>query len=119
MIEVLVVDDDPRVARINAAYTDRVPGFRTAGTAHTTGEAPAWLAGHHADLLLLDLRHLLHHAGSGQHAGETAAAKTMPTTLRALSAWAATRSRCCFLCGKPTVRARAAPNMKMTGIGSS
>ncbi|MFI0976859.1 response regulator [Streptomyces sp. NPDC021093] len=54
MIEVLVVDDDPRVARINAAYTDRVPGFRVTGTAHTTGEALAWLDEHHADLVLLD-----------------------------------------------------------------
>ncbi|KLJ04941.1 response regulator [Streptomyces albidoflavus] len=54
MIDVLVVDDDPRVARINAAYTDRVPGFRTAGTAHTTGQALTWLDGHHADLVLLD-----------------------------------------------------------------
>ncbi|MFJ6700645.1 response regulator [Streptomyces sp. NPDC091272] len=54
MIEVLVVDDDPRVAGINAAYTERVPGFRAAGTAHTTGEALAWLDEHHADLVLLD-----------------------------------------------------------------
>lgn len=30
MIEVLVVDDDVRVARINAAYVAKVPGFRVA-----------------------------------------------------------------------------------------
>lgn len=30
MIEVLVVDDDTRVARVNAAYVDKVPGFRVA-----------------------------------------------------------------------------------------
>lgn len=30
MIEVLVVDDDTRVARVNAAYVEKVPGFRVA-----------------------------------------------------------------------------------------
>lgn len=54
VIDVLVVDDDVRVARINAAYTDRVPGFRTAGRAHTVAEALAWLEHHHCDLVLLD-----------------------------------------------------------------
>ncbi|MFF3449964.1 response regulator [Streptomyces sp. NPDC002667] len=39
MIEVLVVDDDTRVARVNAAYVERVPGFRVAGRAHSAAEA--------------------------------------------------------------------------------
>ncbi|MFF3000510.1 response regulator [Streptomyces sp. NPDC057950] len=39
MIEVLVVDDDPRVARVNAAYVTKVPGFRVAGEAHSATEA--------------------------------------------------------------------------------
>ncbi|MGX4689387.1 response regulator [Streptomyces sp. JNUCC 63] len=39
MIEVLVVDDDVRVARVNAAYVEKVPGFRVAGTAHSAAEA--------------------------------------------------------------------------------
>ncbi|MFF2363602.1 response regulator [Streptomyces sp. NPDC058122] len=39
MIEVLVVDDDTRVARVNAAYVERVPGFRVAGQAHSAAEA--------------------------------------------------------------------------------
>lgn len=30
MIEVLVVDDDIRVARVNAAYVEKVPGFHVA-----------------------------------------------------------------------------------------
>ncbi|MDQ0993499.1 response regulator [Streptomyces sp. V3I7] len=39
MIEVLVVDDDPRVARVNAAYVEKVPGFRVAGEAHNAAAA--------------------------------------------------------------------------------
>lgn len=39
MIEVLVVDDDTRVARVNAAYVGKVPGFHVAGEAHTAAEA--------------------------------------------------------------------------------
>lgn len=39
MIEVLVVDDDARVARVNAAYVAKVPGFRVAGEAHSAAEA--------------------------------------------------------------------------------
>ncbi|MEU6576336.1 response regulator [Streptomyces sp. NPDC046805] len=39
MIEVLVVDDDARVARINAAYVEKVPGFRVAGEAHNAAAA--------------------------------------------------------------------------------
>ncbi|MGC0329079.1 response regulator of citrate/malate metabolism [Streptomyces sp. SAI-170] len=39
MIEVLVVDDDVMVARVNAAYVDKVPGFHVAGEAHSAAEA--------------------------------------------------------------------------------
>ncbi|WP_328447211.1 response regulator [Streptomyces sp. NBC_00386] len=39
MIQVLVVDDDTRVARVNAAYVERVPGFRVVGQAHSAAEA--------------------------------------------------------------------------------
>ncbi|MEV7392102.1 response regulator [Streptomyces sp. NPDC091215] len=39
MIEVLVVDDDTRVARVNAAYVEKVPGFHVAGAAHNAAEA--------------------------------------------------------------------------------
>jgi two-component system CitB family response regulator len=39
MIEVLVVDDDTRVAHVNAAYVAKVPGFRVAGEAHSAAEA--------------------------------------------------------------------------------
>ncbi|MFI9266960.1 response regulator [Streptomyces werraensis] len=39
MIEVLVVDDDVRVARVNAAYVDKVPGFHAVLPAHSAAEA--------------------------------------------------------------------------------
>jgi len=39
VIEVLVVDDDIRVARVNAAYVEKVPGFRVAGQAHSAADA--------------------------------------------------------------------------------
>ncbi|MCP9205622.1 response regulator [Streptomyces sp. NEAU-Y11] len=54
-IDVLVVDDDVRVARVNAAYVGKVPGFRVTGRAHSAAEALAFLeGGGHADLVLLD-----------------------------------------------------------------
>lgn len=54
MIEVLVVDDDVRVARINAAYVEKVPGFHVAGSAHSAAEALARLDDTPVDLILLD-----------------------------------------------------------------
>ncbi|MFJ8882041.1 response regulator [Streptomyces sp. NPDC102402] len=54
MIEVLVVDDDVRVARINAAYVSKVPGFRVAAMAHSAAEALARIAEVPIDLVLLD-----------------------------------------------------------------
>jgi response regulator of citrate/malate metabolism len=54
MIDVLVVDDDVRVAGINAAYVGKVPGFRVVGTAHTAAEALALLERTAVDLVLLD-----------------------------------------------------------------
>lgn len=55
MIEVLVVDDDARVARINAAYVEKVPGFRVAGRAHSADEALQLLETlPQVDLVLMD-----------------------------------------------------------------
>ncbi|MGP3987826.1 response regulator [Streptomyces sp. 3N207] len=54
MIEVLVVDDDPNVARINAAYVAKVSGFHVAGTVHSAAEALLFLQQHPVDLVLLD-----------------------------------------------------------------
>ncbi|MFK4146845.1 response regulator [Streptomyces sp. NPDC004065] len=55
MIEVLVVDDDARVARVNAAYVGKVPGFHVAGQAHSAEQALRLLeALPGVDLVLMD-----------------------------------------------------------------
>ncbi|WP_405712908.1 response regulator [Streptomyces xanthophaeus] len=54
VLDVLVVDDDVRVARINAAYVSKVPGFRVAARAHSAAEALGFLTAHPVDLILLD-----------------------------------------------------------------
>ncbi|MEV4435925.1 response regulator [Streptomyces sp. NPDC049585] len=54
MIDVLVVDDDFRVAEINAAYVAKVPGFRVTATAHSAAQALAVLQRGGVDLMLLD-----------------------------------------------------------------
>ncbi|MFF8314800.1 DUF7342 family protein [Streptomyces lydicus] len=54
MIDVLVVDDDAQVARINAAYVAKVSGFRVSCVAHSAGEALAALETLPVDLILLD-----------------------------------------------------------------
>lgn len=54
MIDVLVVDDDVRVAEINAAYVAKIPGFRATGLAHTAADALTALERAPVDLVLLD-----------------------------------------------------------------
>ncbi|MCS0637611.1 response regulator [Streptomyces sp. LP05-1] len=54
MIGVLVVDDDPRVAEINAAYVAKVPGFRVVARAHSAAGALARAGELPVDLILLD-----------------------------------------------------------------
>ncbi|MEU6672614.1 response regulator [Streptomyces sp. NPDC046853] len=54
MIEVLVVDDDVRVADVNAAYVAKVPGFRVAAKAHSAAEALRLVDEIPVDLVLLD-----------------------------------------------------------------
>jgi response regulator of citrate/malate metabolism len=55
MIEVLVVDDDVRVARVNAAYVEKIPGFHVAGEAHSAAEALRRIESlPRVDLVLLD-----------------------------------------------------------------
>ncbi|MFD7921458.1 response regulator [Streptomyces sp. NPDC059740] len=53
-LEVLVVDDDRAVARVHAAYVDRIEGFRVRAVAHTCQEALALLRSEPVDLVLLD-----------------------------------------------------------------
>ncbi|GHB71375.1 transcriptional regulatory protein [Streptomyces cirratus] len=53
-MHVLVVDDDMRVARINAAYVAKVPGFQVSAEVHSAAEALEFLDSHPVDLILLD-----------------------------------------------------------------
>lgn len=55
MIRALVVDDDFRVAEVNAAYVDRVPEFTVCGRAHTAAAAESAIEALRPDLVLLDL----------------------------------------------------------------
>ncbi|MGW0732620.1 response regulator [Streptomyces sp. NPDC002851] len=54
MINVLVVDDDVRVAGVNAAYVDKVAGFRAVARAHSAAEALRLVEQGPVDLVLLD-----------------------------------------------------------------
>ncbi|CAO0829790.1 hypothetical protein SMICM17S_08261 [Streptomyces microflavus] len=54
MIQVLIVDDDVRVARINAAYVAKVAGFRVTAQAHSAAQALAAVEDVPVDLILLD-----------------------------------------------------------------
>ncbi|KIF77124.1 chemotaxis protein CheY [Streptomyces sp. 150FB] len=56
MIDILIVDDDIRVAEINTAHVARVAGFRAVAQAHSAAEALALLAERPVDLILLDHR---------------------------------------------------------------
>ncbi|MFD8968571.1 response regulator [Streptomyces sp. NPDC059568] len=54
MIDVLIVDDDLRVAAINTAYVAKVAGFRVVAQAHSAAEALGRISEHSVDLILLD-----------------------------------------------------------------
>lgn len=55
MIGVLVADDDFHVAKIHAAYVERVPGFTVVGQAHSAADAVTAVDALHPDLVLLDI----------------------------------------------------------------
>lgn len=55
MIRALVVDDDFRVAEVNAAYVSRVPEFSVCGRVHTAADAEKAIDSLCPDLVLLDL----------------------------------------------------------------
>ena len=54
-IEVLIIEDDPRIADIHRRFIDRIDGFIVVGSAHTGAEAKDWIAAMKPDLILLDV----------------------------------------------------------------
>lgn len=54
-IEVLIVEDDVRIARIHEKFLEQMDGFKTIGMSHTIEEAKIWLDTLKPDLILLDI----------------------------------------------------------------
>jgi response regulator of citrate/malate metabolism len=54
ILDLVVVDDDFRVAQLHARFAADVPGFRVVGVGHTAGEAQELVDRHAPDLVLLD-----------------------------------------------------------------
>ncbi|WP_010530173.1 response regulator [Lentibacillus jeotgali] len=55
MINVLIVEDDPMVAKFNRIYIEEVPGFRTIGVVHDISTGWHFLNDNTVDLILLDI----------------------------------------------------------------
>jgi response regulator of citrate/malate metabolism len=55
VIRTLIVEDDFRVAKVHAGFTERVPGFEVVATVHTASAALAAVSAQRPDLLLLDI----------------------------------------------------------------
>ncbi|RKD76450.1 two-component system, CitB family, response regulator MalR [Sinobaca qinghaiensis] len=55
MIQVLIIEDDPMVAKFNKIYTEKIPGFQVAAEASGVEEGWRALESHSIDLLLLDV----------------------------------------------------------------
>lgn len=54
-IEVLIVEDDMRIAQIHEKFLEQIGGFKTIGMSHTLEEAKIWLDTLRPDLVLLDI----------------------------------------------------------------
>ena len=54
-IEVLIVEDDARIAKIHEKFLEQIDGFKTIGMSHTIEEAKIWLDTLKPDLILLDI----------------------------------------------------------------
>ncbi len=55
VIEVLIIEDDPRIADIHRRFIDKMDGFVVVGSAHTGAEAKDWVVSMKPDLILLDV----------------------------------------------------------------
>lgn len=54
-IEVLIIEDDTRIADIHRRFIEKITGFEVVGTAHTGSEAKDWISALKPDLILLDV----------------------------------------------------------------
>lgn len=54
-IEVLIIEDDSRIADIHRRFIDKIEGFVVIGSAHTGAEAKDWVSAMKPDLVLLDV----------------------------------------------------------------
>lgn len=55
MIEVLIIEDDQRIADIHRRFIERIDGFQTVGLAYTGTEAQDWIQSLTPHLILLDV----------------------------------------------------------------
>jgi two-component system, CitB family, response regulator len=55
LIEVLIVEDDVRIAQIHEKFLQMVEGFKTVGMSHSIEEAKLWIDTLKPDLILLDI----------------------------------------------------------------
>ncbi|WP_068674052.1 response regulator [Oceanobacillus sp. Castelsardo] len=55
MINVLIIEDDPMVAKFNQIYVEKVTGFTTTGVVHDISAGWEFLNNHHVNLVLLDI----------------------------------------------------------------
>lgn len=54
-IEILIIEDDKRIADIHLRFIDKIEGFTVVGAAHTGEEAKDWVQALTPDLVLLDV----------------------------------------------------------------
>lgn len=54
-IEILIIEDDKRIADIHRRFIDKMEGFKVVGSAHTGEEAKDWVQALTPDLVLLDV----------------------------------------------------------------
>lgn len=55
LIEILIIEDDLRIADIHKRFIEKIEGFAVVGSAHTGDEAKDWISALLPDLVLLDV----------------------------------------------------------------
>ena len=55
LIEILIIEDDKRIADIHRRFIDKIVGYKVVGAAHNGGEAKDWVQALQPDLVLLDV----------------------------------------------------------------